>query len=681
MSFTFDDSIKERVRGASDIVNIISQYVPLRRSGRNLVGLCPWHSDSRPSLQVNPDRQTYKCWVCDIGGDVFSFTMKVENIDFKEALELLAEKAGIVIPKPKRKKIAVPDDANNNDVKEPPKEISKQDLLRAADWIAGVYHSALLESEEAEPVRKYLQERNISDEDIETFQLGYAPLNIGLVADKLKHSAQRMQVLEILGNLVRKDNTASQKYYDRFHGRLMFPILDAQGRAVGFGGRLIPGIELNSQAKYINSPETFLFSKHQLLYGLHQAKQKIKETKSVLIMEGYTDVITAHRFGFSNAVAVLGTALGAAHVQILKRYADKMYLVLDGDDAGKKRAAQVLEHFVSEGADMSVVTLPAGLDPADYLKQYGAEAFAELLQKHAVDVFEHAIRTAVQGIDLQRDIVGATNALNTVLMLLAKAPAAKNKLNDPIALRVEKMIQNLALRFNTKEQIVRSRLKELRIANERQGTRNELPNQYESESNISASESIFTHWDNNDLMPDDVETEMLELLLSDPTVVYEFWKAIPVDCCRSPLTQIIYQKASDIVEHDKLATFARLLTAFDDPQMKKYLDDLAETAAEKIKNKIIGINGSKTSEGYRDKEVDAINESMQLPLKLPSELKMELIGEVIEAYRRREEEHSQMTAMSLVQQGVLSEEEEKIKLRQMYEALRKSQEEIKTPYS
>jgi DNA primase len=661
-------------------VNIVSQYVPLQRSGRNFTGRCPWHDDSRPSLQVNPDRQTYKCWVCDIGGDVFSFIMKIENIDFKEALELLADKAGITIPKHKRQitdgRLQTADGSGDGQQK----EITKKDLLRAADWITGIYHNTLLESEEAEPARKYLAERNITDSDIETFQLGYAPLDNNFITGKVKRFPQRLQVLELIGNIVNRStqdgNTASgSNYYDRFRGRLMFPITDAQGRTVGFGGRLIPGIELNSPAKYVNSPETILFSKHQLLYGLHQAKQKIKETKSVLIMEGYTDVITAHRFGFSNAVAVLGTALGMAHVQILKRYADKMYLVLDGDEAGRKRAAQVLEHFVSVGADMSVLTLPAGLDPADYLNQYGSETLEELLRTRSVDVLEHAYQTAVQGIDVKQDIVGSTNALNQILTLIAKAPAAKHNPNDPLSLRIEKTIQSISLRFMVNEQTVRSRMKELR--NTAEIRRRTVQRNDETENVQDESEPSI--WDNAELLPDDVETEMLELWLNDPTVIYEFWDDVPVERCRSPLTQMIYQKANEIIDSSKTVTFERLLTAFDDPQMKKFLVDLDERAAAKLKNKITGGTENKNPAAYRDNEIEALEESIR-PLQFPPELKKELIGKVIEAFSRRDEEYSRNTAVNLLRKNTLSEDERNNKLRQLQEVLRKKQEEKKKQY-
>ncbi len=363
---SFDDSVKERIREATDIVELVSQYVPLRRSGRNYVGRCPWHDDSKPSLQVNPQRQSFKCWVCDIGGDVFSFVMKVENVEFREALEILADKAGITLPK-KQQRILLPQtvtpqtEITGDDADLPQQEISRQSLFKATEWLANQYHQALLHSAEAEGARTYLADRNIEAKDIEKFQLGYAPMEFDWLAEKVKRHPQRLQILALVGNLVQKnleDDRLDSRVscYDRFRGRVLFPIRDTQNRVVAFGGRVIPNSALTSPAKYVNSPETPLFSKHRMLYGLDIARHKMSETRRALIMEGYTDTIIAHKFGFGDAVAVLGTALGAEHIRILKRYVDKMILVLDGDEAGRKRADQVLELFVAQGVDMSVLT-------------------------------------------------------------------------------------------------------------------------------------------------------------------------------------------------------------------------------------------------------------------------------------------------------------------------------------
>ena len=233
-------------------------------------------------------------------------------------------------------------------------------------------------------------------------------------------SPGRATVLETIGVLRRSSSGGSP--YDLFRGRGMFAIHDAQGRPVGMGGRLLPGVETFLPGKYVNSPETALFRKSQLLYGLDLAKEAIHKSKNktALVMEGYTDVIIAHQFGFNNAVAVLGVALGENHIKILKRFVDRIILVLDGDEAGQKRANEILELFVAQQVDLRILTLPNDLDPCDFLQQRGAEAFAELLATGTVDALDHAFRSATCGLDLERDVHGASQALERLIAILRR---------------------------------------------------------------------------------------------------------------------------------------------------------------------------------------------------------------------------------------------------------------------
>ena len=506
--YAFD--IKERVREAIDIVELVSRYVPLRRSGQNYVGRCPWHDDSRPSLQVNAARQSFKCWVCNIGGDVFSFVMQIENVDFREALEILADQAGIQLPKQQQLDSAIQRQfqksqpqtgahkhdhtahehiAPNKSRQQEP--LTKKTLYRALDWVAQKYHDYLIAGNEAELARTYLKDRGINDESIRKFRIGYAPLQRDWLLEQVKRDPQRIKILEMVGVLARRDDGDnpqqwSPQPYDRFRGRLMFPIRDTQDRTIAFGGRLLPGSTLQSRAKYVNSPETYLFSKHKQLYGLDIARLSMRNTRRALIMEGYTDVIMAHQFGFGDAVAVLGTALGLEHIRILKRFVDKMVLVLDGDAAGQKRANEVLELFVAQGADIEILTLPAGADPCDLLLTEGAEAFEQLLQHHTTDALEHAFLSTTRDIDLDTDIIGMTQALDKVLGIIAQAPAVANP-TDPRRIRFEKTIQRLAERFGLPEQEVRTRLRQLWNDNKRK-TQNEERRVQITERNIETKE-------------------------------------------------------------------------------------------------------------------------------------------------------------------------------------------------
>jgi DNA primase len=686
VSISSDDQVKERIREAIDIVDLVSQYIPLRRSGRNFVGRCPWHDDSRPSLQVNPVRQTFKCWVCDIGGDVFSFVMKIENVGFKEALEILADKTGITLPKKQKAENSkwktenreqAAEDGENVTAESPTIEITRKQLFQAAEWLANSYHEALLHLDEAEIARKYLTERGIDNNAVKKFRIGYAPMEFEWLVNKVKRKHERLQILEIIGNLKKKSE-------DFFRGRLIFPIRDENGRTVAFGGRLIPNSPLSRDSwhkdrKYLNSSETTLFSKHKVLYGLDLARHKIKETRRALIMEGYTDCIAAHQFGFSDAVAVLGTALGPAHIRLLSRLAaDKIILMLDGDKAGQTKAEsdQVLKDFIAEGADMSVLILPEGLDPCEFLEQYGAEALELLLKTETVDALEHIFRSKTRGIDLKNDIIGSSKALDAILEIIAFAPIKGTAPDNPIRFRIEKTIQNLSVRFLISVDEIRRRLKEKQYKAEAEIKRNISQEENVAENNESTenTDNINELWNDKNLLPDTLERDMLELWIADPTAIYEFWETVPMERCRSPVTRIIYEKCNKLIEQNKPATFSRLIVAFDDPQMKNFLVELDESGREKFFN-----DNDLEQHVYHD-ELEELGKSLREEIEEPQldkELRTKLIQEIIDGFNRRDSERTKITDISTLRGDSLTEMEKANKLLQIQKKLQKQQEEIR----
>ncbi len=382
MSFPATHDAKEQIRNATDLVDLVGGYLELRRQGRNYVGTCPWHDDSRPSLQVNPERQSWKCWVCDIGGDVFSFVMKKEGIEFREALEMLAERAGIPLSTPSGKVTK----GGVND---------KNALFRVMAWAEQQYHQCLLTSDQARNARDYLTERGIHRESIERFHLGFAPDSWQWIMDRARSAQISEELLVAVGLTSVSEN--SSRPYDRFRNRVIFSIRDTQGRPIGFGGRVLPGTK-DAGAKYLNSPETRLFSKSEQLYALDQQREGISATGNAVVVEGYTDVIMAWQAGLHNVVAALGTALGERHIRLLRRFADRVTLVLDGDEAGQKRANEILELFVANAVDLRIATLPPRLDPCDFVQQHGAKAFEDLVAG-AVDALYHKIRVCTAGIE------------------------------------------------------------------------------------------------------------------------------------------------------------------------------------------------------------------------------------------------------------------------------------------
>jgi DNA primase len=566
---------KERVKQAVDIVDLVGSHIQLRRQGRNYVGLCPWHDDSKPSLQVNPERQSFKCWVCDIGGDVFSFVMKMEGVEFREALQMLADRAGIVVEKQHRHHAAVPSEGETTSSEaaggfagNAQAAQDKRTLLQAMAWAEKQYHHCLLNNPEGDAARRYLDERGITAESIERFQLGFSPLERDWILRSVRgeaspeKQARRAKILETVGILARPAEGGS--FYDRFKGRLLFSIHDGQGRPVGIGGRVLPELGTTSPAKYVNSPETPLFHKSKLLYGLDLARETLRKSRTALVMEGYTDVIVAHQYGFHNAVAVLGTALGESHIRLLKAHADRIVLVLDGDEAGTKRANEVLELFIAQQADLRILTLPEDLDPCDYLHKYGAAAFEELLAAKAVDALDHAFEVTTRGIDVERDVHGVGQAIEKLLSIVAKAPRLSGETRGDSRIQEQKILQRLAGKFRVDELNLRRRLTTLR-----RGTASRPIAARSSESPKDQSTekpSAIAAW----------ERELFELLIAHPECLETVRNRLVAELLDSEPCRRIYEACCRLADEGVLPAFDRLMLEFDEPAMKSLLVELDE---------------------------------------------------------------------------------------------------------
>jgi DNA primase len=591
VSGTVSLELKQRIKEAIDIVELVGRVIPLRRQGRLFVGLCPWHDDTHPSLQVNPERQSFKCWVCDIGGDVFTFVMKMEGVSFPEALRILAEQAGIPL------KAAVQPGLTGGE---------KQDLYHAMAWAEGQYHRCLLDSAEAEVARRYLAERGLSPESIRKFRLGFAPAAAAWILSRVGSGSPNAPTLEKLGILVR--SSFGPGWYDRFRGRLLFPIRDWQGRTIGFGGRVLPGVDTAQPAKYINSPETPLFAKSRVLYGLDLAKEGIRRTKQVLVMEGYTDCILAHQMGFDNAVAVLGTALGEDHIRILRRWAERIVLVLDGDEAGQRRAAEVLSLFVSHNLDLWILTLPEGLDPCDFLLQKGPEAFARLLETETVDALEHAYRIRTRGIDVRRDIQAASEALEGLLEIVASAPRLREDSPQQRLLREQLLLQRLAEQFRVPEQLVRDRLSEVRQAVRRRAEQAALRKRVPSGL---AHQTPPTRLD-------PLERELLMLMVRFPELCSRIAQQFPSEAIQHPWAQQIYWTSCRLAEAGQTPDFHRLLLEFEQPELQNLLVELDEEGlAKDIQDPWALLEELKRCYFRRATQVQALVRSAVPPPELP----------------------------------------------------------------
>ena len=571
MSFAIDNEVKDRVRLAVNIVDLIGSYGEIRRQGRGFVAACPFHDDRRPSLQVNPDRQTWKCWVCDIGGDVFSFVMKKESVGFPEALRMLADRAGIVIENPKER-------GSRDD---------KKRLYEAMKWATQEFHDCLLSSPEAKTAREYLEDRGITDESLRKFQIGFAPESWSWLLDRGIAKSFSPDVLESIGLAARGDRGSR---YDRFRNRAIFPIRDPSGRPIAVGGRVLPGASADT-AKYVNCSETRLYHKSHQLYGLDLARDAIVKAKQAVVMEGYTDVIMAVQHGIGNAVACCGTALGEGQIKLLRRYCDSVVLLLDGDEAGQKRTREILELFVSEQMDLRILTLPDGLDPCDYLRKYSGAQLKSLLST-AVDALEHKLQILCQGFDPLIDTHRANSALEDILETMSRVTRDKLLSSESTRLRHDQLLARLSRQFGVEQSEIRMRMDSIRQkASDREKQRQEFrkmqsdpqtstvsPNKQSAapvQSNTVAG-IIYKYSELNA-----IECELFEVMALYEDIVPMAIERFPVSTLSSSTAKKIFQVYLDLELAGHTLDFESVLSAVEDAGIKNVLVSIEEQASRK----------------------------------------------------------------------------------------------------
>lgn len=358
-----EHSLIETIRERVDIVDVIREYVPsLKKAGRTYKARCPFHNEKTPSFTVNQDKGMFYCFGCQSGGDVFAFVMKIENIPFNEAAEKLARRAGIEWKQDSRFL--------------GPEQKLRLEIKKTLDFAAEYFHRTLLESPAAAAAREYLAKRGLAPETIENFRLGYAPGSATALAGAAKNAGYNASQLHKAG-LVSSTDMGSRDY---FRDRVIFPIIDQRGDTVAFGGRVMG----DGQPKYLNSPETAVFVKSRVLYGLNRAAQPIRKLGRAVLLEGYMDVIACHQYGADYTVAPLGTSLGEGHAALLKRYASEVIVLFDGDSAGIRAALRAGRILTAAGIYTRVALLPDGQDPDDYVKAHGKDGLEKLLAR-AVD--------------------------------------------------------------------------------------------------------------------------------------------------------------------------------------------------------------------------------------------------------------------------------------------------------
>lgn len=395
----YSDELIDEIRNRNDIVDVISQYVVLKRSGRNFFGLCPFHKEKSPSFSVSPDKQIFHCFGCGVGGNVFHFVSKIENLSFKETLEMLAEKSGVELPVLE----------NDGD--------SKTALLKSKVYeinkIAAEFYHENLYKPTAKPAQEYVKKRRLDNNALKNFLIGYSG-NFNELYTKLKASGFTEEEI-LASSLVNK--TQDGKFIDRFRNRLMFPIQDVRGRVIAFGGRVLD----DSKPKYINSPENIVYSKGRHLYGLNVAKKG--ELKKILIVEGYMDAVSLHQRGISYAVASLGTAMTEAQGRLLRKSSEQVIIGYDSDGAGQAATLRGLEILQNLGCDVRILQIEGAKDPDEFVVKYGPERFEKQVEK-SISLVEFKIKNLRQNLNIE-------NA-NDKIKFLKEIAKVLSKINNEI---------------------------------------------------------------------------------------------------------------------------------------------------------------------------------------------------------------------------------------------------------
>jgi len=390
------DEKVEEVRAAADVVDVANDYVQLKRSGSRFMGLCPFHNEDTPSFSVDPEKNLYYCFGCQNGGDVFKFVQEIEGVGFLESVRVLADRYDIPLPD---ESAEGREEANE-----------RESILHALRFAARFFYRQLTQTDRGRPALDYLRERGYEPSTVKQFGLGYAPDEWDALLTAAEDEQLDVETLEKAGLVVERNDGSG--HYDRYRGRIIFPIFSHIGKVLAFAGRILD--ESKDQPKYINSPETAVYHKKEVLYGLHQAKRTIRQTDEVLLVEGYTDVISLSQAGVENVVASSGTALTEGQVETLHRYAKRVLLLYDADEAGSRATMRGMDRVLEQGMGAYAVELPEGDDPDDYVQAHGGEAFLDYVDENRQDlpsfVYQRARRTGEletpeDRVEVQRSII------------------------------------------------------------------------------------------------------------------------------------------------------------------------------------------------------------------------------------------------------------------------------------
>lgn len=505
------DEIKSRL----DIVDVISEYVPLKKAGQNWRGLCPFHTEKTPSFMVSPSKQIFHCFGCGTGGDIFTFLIKYEDLSFQESLNILAKKAGVTLKKFQGQSV---------------KTEEKENLLNLHKDALIFYQQSLKQNTGAV---SYLERRGITGKARGLFSIGYAPAKWSALIAYLQSKGYKTEAIKKAGLITQ----GGKNYYDTFRNRIIFPIFNLRGEVIAFGGRVMD----DSMPKYLNSPETPIFNKGRILYGLSHAKESIKKTGFAILVEGYLDVITAHIYEFTNAVAPLGTALTREHGKLIKRFTDEVVLVFDGDASGKKAAKNAIGILSENALNVKVLPLPEGEDPDSFLKKKGKNVFGDLLEKGISIVDFFVIQT---GIDSRRK--------NNEHLLAREALVVISKIPDSVLQGYYVKLLSEKLKIN--EVFIREELRKIK-----KSPRHKI---------ASGGDSVKASSIQSRARPMD-EVYLLQLILQFPEKSGEIFNAVSMEDLEDHVTKAIFKKMKN-----GLTDYSALLSECDEDE-KALLTELS----------------------------------------------------------------------------------------------------------
>jgi len=520
----------ERIRAASDIVDVIGAYVPLKKAGANFTALCPFHKEKTPSFNVNPHKQIFHCFGCHKGGDVFSFVKDYENIGFVDAVRRLAERAKI------------PLEFDNNPAAQESRHLKDQ-LLEIHEKIAQRWQNCLLNEAAGQTARDYLAKRGVNADAIKLFRLGAASELWDDTVNWAKGKDYPVELVAQAGLIIRKEETGN--YYGRFRGRLMFPICDEQGRVIGFSGRILSGDE--KTAKYVNSPETPIFTKRKVFFGLDKSKRALLDAQSAIVCEGQLDLIACFMAGVQNVVAPQGTAFTDQHARIIKRYVDEVVLCFDSDEAGQNAAVRSLDHLLASGIAVRVAVMPKPHDPDSFIKANGGEPFRKLVES-ADGFFDYYLNRLCAQNDAASD-----KGRNIILREMAEAVRKTGS-----AVLVDKYAQKTALRLGVSPEAVRVEFKKIPAAKP-------TPTGVEEES--------FDAVETETVRPSAHEFHLLKLVLLNDDLVP--WAALHLDVnwVSHPLVRQIIAQRLDALTNETWKNLAAFLDGCDSPEMKSLITE------------------------------------------------------------------------------------------------------------